>query len=319
MNARYVVFGEALTDFLHQGGAGWQAVAGGSCWNVARAGARLGIATGFAGAVSCDMFGDEIARLSLEAGLDLDYLQRAHKPPLLAMVAASHPPSYFFVGADSADLHFRPEALPEGWLDAAEIVHFGSISLAREPLASRLLALAAQVHAAGKRIAFDPNWRNAMGPAYAATLERMAQLADYIKVSDEDLTQLFPGLAQEEALSRLRSWAPRAAILFTRGAAGLQLITPEQCIDQSAFAVEVADTVGCGDASMAGWIASMLHHPGAGLASHAAFAAACAAVAASHSGAYAPALEQVHAILSNRMIDNSATTHQNSHKPPINL
>ena len=60
--ARYVVFGEALTDFIREEADHWRSVAGGSCWNVARVGARLGIATGFAGAVSSDLFGNEIVR-----------------------------------------------------------------------------------------------------------------------------------------------------------------------------------------------------------------------------------------------------------------
>lgn len=297
MNARYVVFGEALTDFLCGDDQRWQAVAGGSCWNVARAGARLGIHTGFAGAISCDIFGDDIARLSASAGLDLDYLQRAAKSPLLAMVTSTRPPSYFFIGDDSADLHFSADALPAGWLDAAQIVHFGSISLAREPLAARLLALAERARAAGKRIAFDPNWRNAMGQGYAVRFERMARIADYIKVSDEDLLHLFPGMAHDAALALLRAWAPAASILFTRGAAGLQLLTPAQTVQQAAFQVPLADTVGCGDASMAGWMCSLLRKPDASPAVHAEFAAACAAVAASHRGAYPPSLAEVEALL----------------------
>ncbi len=299
MNARYVVFGEALTDFLRRDDELWQAVPGGSCWNVARAGARLGIHTGFAGAVSNDVFGDELARLGAVAGLDPDYLQRSDKAPLLAMVASTAPPSYFFIGADSADLHFSPDALPAGWLDAADIVHFGSISLAREPLAGRLLALARHVRAAGKRIAFDPNWRHAMGAAYATPFEQMVRMADYVKVSDEDLQRLFPLLAPAEALLQIRSWAPGASILFTRGAAGLQLLTPDASVDQPAFAVPVVDTVGCGDASMAGWMCSLLRAPDAAPATHAAFAAACAAVAASHRGAYPPSLAEVDALLAH--------------------
>ncbi len=297
MTARYVVFGEALTDFLRQDDGLWKAVPGGSCWNVARSGARLGMATGFAGAISCDVFGDELARASAQAGLAPGYMQRVDKAPLLAMVTSTRPPSYFFVGADSADLHFAPEALPEHWLDTADIVHFGSISLAREPLAGRLLALARQVRLAGKRIAFDPNWRNAMGAGYGEVLEAMVRLADFIKVSDEDLEQLFPALDQDQALQRLRLWAPAASIMLTQGAAGLRLMTPHAQVTQAAFAVDVADTVGCGDASMAGWMCSMLRAPSASTASHAAFAAACAAVTASHQGAHAPSLDEVDALL----------------------
>ena len=295
--ARYVVFGEALTDFIREDADHWRSVAGGSCWNVARVGARLGIATGFAGAVSSDLFGNEIVRLSREAGLDMRFTQQIHKSPFLAMVVSKHPPQYFFVGDDSADINFDPDRLPVEWLAAAQIVHFGSLSLVREPLAGRLLNIAERVHAAGKRIAFDPNYRNLMDDNYRPTLQRVAALADYIKVSDEDLSGLFREWTETDALNHLRDWAPAAWILFTRGAAGLRLITPEREVVQPAFPVTIADTVGGGDASMGGWMSSILTRPDASLEDHAAFAAATAAVACQHPGAYAPRQAEVDALL----------------------
>lgn len=296
-DARYVVFGEALTDFIREDANHWRSVAGGSCWNVARVGARLGIATGFAGAVSSDLFGNEIVRLSREAGLDMRFTQQIHKSPFLAMVVSKHPPEYFFVGDDSADINFDPNRLPVDWLAGVQIVHFGSLGLVREPLAGKLLDIAERVHAAGKRIAFDPNYRNLMDQNYHVTLKRMAALADYIKVSDEDLTGLFPGWTETDALNQLRTWAPAAWILFTRGAAGLRLITPERDVVQPVFSITVADTVGGGDASMGGWISSILSRPDASLEDHAAFAAATAAVACQHLGAYAPRRAEVDSLM----------------------
>jgi fructokinase len=296
--ARFVVFGEALTDFIHEDGQHWRAVAGGGCWNVARAAARLGLPTGYAGAVSKDLFGDEHLRLSSEAGLDLRYLQQVDKPPLLAMVVAKNPPRYFFVGHDSADLNYDLARLPEGWLEAAEVVHFGSISLVREPQAARLVALAERVHAAGKRVSFDPNYRNLMDdPRYPATLARMAKVADYLKVSDEDLAGLFPGVSEAAALARLRAMAPRATVLFTRGAAGMRLVLSDREVPQPAFPVKVKDTVGAGDASTAAWMASLLTDPAAPPEAHVRFAAATAAVVCGHDGAHAPTRGEVEALL----------------------
>jgi fructokinase len=299
-SARYVVFGEALTDFIREGGNRWRSAAGGSPWNVARVGARLGLATGFAGAVSKDVFGEEIMRLSQEAGLDPRFVQQVDRAPLLALVVSKHPPQYFFVGENSADLHFDPEGLPQDWVASAEVVHFGSLSLARQPLASRLVAVAERVHAGNRRIAFDPNYRNLMNEAYLPTLRRMTELADYIKVSDEDLGGLFPDLDLVAALGRLRTWSPRASFLFTHGGAGLELITPERRVVQPAFPVRVEDTVGAGDASMAGWMFSVIMRPGAGLEDHAAFAAGAAAVACEHPGAYAPTFAEVSGFLAAR-------------------
>ncbi len=291
---RYVVFGEALTDMVRQADGSWLGLPGGSCWNVARVGARLGIDTAFAGAVSQDLFGDELARASEQAGLDMRFLQRVERSPFLAFVASRHPPQYFFVGDDSADLHFDPSRLPQGWRQAAEVIHFGSISLARQPLAACLCQEATQAAGAGKRIAFDPNYRELMNaPGYGETLAHMLRRASYVKISDEDLGGLFPALALDAALAQVRTMAPNATIMLTRGADGLTLLQSDSVVEQPAFRVNVADTVGCGDAAMGGWIAAVLAEPRPGLAAQAWLAAAAAAVAASHAGAYAPLRQEL--------------------------
>lgn len=297
---RFVVFGEALTDFLREGEDTWRAAPGGSCWNVARAAARLGVPTGFAGGVSQDPFGDVHLALSREAGLDLRFTQQLPRSPLLAMVVSRHPPRYFFVGDDSADLHFDPESLPAGWLDEAELLHFGCISLVREPLGGRLVAVAERARAAGKRICFDPNYRSLMGEAYRPRMERMAALADYVKVSEEDLGLMFPGDGLERALARLRGLAPRAQLLVTLGARGMELRTPDRTIFQPAFPVAVQDTVGAGDSSMAAWMAGVLGRPEAPPEEHLRWAAGTAALVCTRSGAYAPTRGEVEAFLAAR-------------------
>ena len=295
--ARLVVFGEALTDFIRDDDGLWRDVPGGSCWNVARTAARLGLPTGYAGAVSRDPFGEALMRLTREAGLDLRFTQQVDKSPLLAMVFSKSPPRYFFVGDDSADLAFDIGALPDGWLEAAECVHFGCISLVRQPHAGRLVALAERVHAAGKRICYDPNMRNLMGPDYLATAHRMAAVASSIKVSDEDLAGLFPTLDRDAAVRELRAMAPRADILLTLGGQGMMLLRGGRELRQPAFPVAVVDTVGAGDASMGGWVASQLLSPEAPAEAHLAFAAATASVVCGRSGAYAPTAREVQAVL----------------------
>lgn len=292
----FVVFGEALTDFIRQPDGQWRALPGGACWNVARVGARLGIATGYAGSVSRDVFGEELSLLTQKAGLDMRYLQQVSKSPLLAMVTSTTPPDYFFVGDDSADLHFDPDKLPAGWMDEARLIHFGCISLAREPLASRLLAIAVEGARRGKRIAFDPNWRKLMDqPDYPVLMRKLMAISHYVKVSDEDLDRLFPN--DPQALATLQALAPQAEILLTRGAQGMSWIHGGQVVEQAVYPVTVIDTVGCGDASMGGWIASMLRQPDAPARRHLQCAAACAALSAARAGAYAATWDEVQALI----------------------
>jgi fructokinase len=292
---RVVVFGEALTDLVQHEPGQWGGHPGGAPWNVARTLARLGVPAAFAGSISQDSLGDEIYQQSQSAGLDLRYLQRVEADPLVAVVPSSNPPRYFFAG--EADLAFNPENLPEGWLDAAELCHFSCISLAREPLASTLLAQAEKAKAAGKRISYDPNWRNLMGEDYCKRIfPVLIELADDIKLSDEDLQNIYPSLTPKQGLDRLREMNPEANILYTQGARGITLLSKDGEWNQPGIPIRVTDTVGAGDACMAGWLASGIISS-ASLQERLLFAAACASVSCQMAGAYAPTLEDVRTMM----------------------
>lgn len=294
---RFLAFGEALTDFVRTAGHTWESVAGGSCWNVARVAATLGVSTGWAGSVSSDLFGMEIVEQSRLAQLDMRFVQVVDRPPLIAMVHQKDPPQYFFLGTGTADLAFDEDALPQDWEQACQVAHFGCISLVRQPLGERLVSIAKRLKSQGVRISFDPNYRNLMGPDYPALFERMAALADIVKLSDEDLEQIYPSESGGAALDRLRHIAPEAMILYTRGAVGMMLMTPDTTLEQSVFPVDNADTVGAGDACVGGLIASQLLRPQAALADHLRFTAATAAAVCTHTGAYAPSRAEVEAIM----------------------
>lgn len=286
--------GEALTDMIDQGKDTWVARVGGSTWNVARALAGLGEKAAFAGAISQDRFGDALWAASEEVGLDLRLLQRVPRSPLLAIVEKSEPPHYFFIGDDSADLHFDPSQYPAGWTEALQWAHFGGISLARQPLASTLVALAKQLKAQGVSISYDPNYRNLMDERYTPTLEALASIADVIKVSDDDLRGLFPGLGVDEAFARLRAMNPAALFLLTRGGQGASLFRGEERVHAMAPKVAVVDTVGAGDASIAGLLHSLSRQPARSLQSHLHAALAAGSAACLQAGATPPTPAAMH-------------------------
>ena len=294
---RFVSAGEALTDLIRQEDGYWLARAGGAPWNVARVMAAFGIASAFAGGVGRDNFGNDIAALSKESGLDLRFLQRHDKPSLLAIVHETSPPRYYFIGTDSADLAFDPALLPHGWARSCEWLHCGGISLAREPLCGRLIGLLESAKAAGAKISFDPNFRNLMTAAYDETLARVAGMADVIKVSDEDLRGLFRTSDEAHALRQLKAFNPKAVILLTRGAAGAELHADGRILRQACTSVEIADTVGAGDASIGGLLYSLMNHPDADWAAHLRYAVAAGTAACLQPGAAPPSLAAVESVL----------------------
>ncbi|MDH4259518.1 MAG: carbohydrate kinase [Gammaproteobacteria bacterium] len=293
----FVAVGEALTDLVRTTGNRWISKVGGSSWNVARAVAAQGVDSAFAGAISCCWFGDALWRASKAAALDLRFLQRVDRSPLLAVVVQSRPPQYFFVGDDSADLYFDARALPSGWEEAVAWVHFGGISLAREPLAQRLVALATELHTLGVAISYDPNVRNVMDEQYQATFERMCRLASVIKVSDDDLIGLMRAVDPLQALQQVRARNPQAWWLYTEGAQGAQLLTPAGHWQARPPSIAAVDTIGAGDASIAALVAGRIQAPESAPETHLAGAVAAGTAACLTAGASPPTQEVVRVIL----------------------
>ncbi|MGV8865968.1 MAG: carbohydrate kinase family protein [Janthinobacterium svalbardensis] len=298
----FVSAGEALTDMLRTGADTWSSQVGGSTWNVARVMARLGVPSAFAGAVSLDVFGDALAAATEVAGLNMRFLQRHAKSPLLAIVHELHPPTYYFIGDDSADLHFDAAQLPAGWMQGAQWVHFGGISLAREPLAGKLVALAQELKAAGVKISYDPNFRIMMDERYDATLRRMTELSDVIKVSDEDLAGLFRHDDIDGAFATLRGWNRQATYLYTRGAQGAALYQGEQTWQAAPPVIEVVDSVGAGDASIGGLLYSLMYRHDADGGQHLRFAVAAGAGACLAAGGAPPSVQLVESLLERTIL-----------------
>jgi len=295
----FVAAGEALTDLIVQDPAQTQLLSqtGGSTWNVARTMAKLDVPTAFAGAISRDVFGDALWQASDEAKLDLRFLQRYDHAPLLAIVHRTDPPAYFFIGDDSADLQFDAAQLPAGWVAHCQWAHFGGVSLARQPLADKLVALAEQLKLKGVRISYDPNYRVLMDASYDATLRRMTEIADVVKVSEEDLVGLFRSDDIAAAFDTLRGWNPGATYLYTKGGDGASLHIGTEAWHLPAPKIAVVDTVGAGDASIAALAWSMMHRPDAKPLQHLRFTVAAGAAACLAAGASPPSLRAIEALL----------------------
>jgi fructokinase len=134
-----------------------------------------------------------------------------------------------------------------------------------------------------------------MGASYAPVMQKMTALADLIKVSDDDLRGLFPGVALEDALQRVRTAAPHAYCLLTRGGHGISsLFHGVERADARAPSVTVVDTVGAGDASVAGLLHSLSSHPARSLQAHLHAALAAGSAACLQSGATPPPQAAMH-------------------------
>ena len=82
----YLVCGEALFDFFSQADSsghankiGFQAIAGGSPFNVAVGLRRLGVSAGFFAGISDDYLGKRLTTVLAEEGVDMQFLVH-HRP-----------------------------------------------------------------------------------------------------------------------------------------------------------------------------------------------------------------------------------------------
>jgi fructokinase len=251
------VAGEVLTDLVPAGEDGlFHAVPGGSPANVAVGLSRLGVTARMLARLGPDALGRRL-RSHLEVnGVRLDRAVTAEEPSSLAVVSLGPDGAaeYDFRVDGTADWQWTDDELAEAVDDDVDALHVGSLAMLVEPGAAALHRLVERVRPAAT-ISYDPNVRPAlMGDrsAAAARVERLVALADVVKASTDDLAWLYPGVRPVDVA---RDWlaAGPSLVVVTRGGDGvLAAGRAAGELHRPAVPVVVRDTVGAGDAFMAG-------------------------------------------------------------------
>lgn len=256
--------GEALIDMIPtpsiEGRAGYVPHPGGAVFNTAVALGRLGTEVGLLTGLSRDLFGLQLEQALEASGVNRDLLIRSDGGSTLAFVnLVDGQATYTFFDAESAGRMLNPSDMPllPGRVKA---LFFGGISLASEPCSEAYAHLLAQERE-GRLVMLDPNVRPGFitdEAAYRARLERMICLADVVKVSDEDLSWLFPGAGPEGVKARgLLALGP-SLVIVTRGSKGANVFSgADEEMQIAAHPAQVVDTVGAGDAFNAGFLAAL--------------------------------------------------------------
>ncbi len=111
-------------------------------------------------------------------------------------------------------------------------------------------------------VVVDPNcrpWVIDAPDVYRARLQHILQMADLVKVSEEDLAWLDPGQPAFDAARALLDYGPKV-VLLTRGPAGATIIMPNAKTTVPAVPADVVDTIGAGDAFSGGFLAWWSSH-----------------------------------------------------------
>ncbi len=256
------VLGEVLIDLLPDGDK-QKAVVGGGPANTAVALSKLGIKAQFINGISTDTYGKSCRQYLEKAGVLLDFVNYSNKPTCTAKVTLDEQgnANYEFLIDGTATFNYAPEELPNLLTVIPSVLYIGSLVTVIEPSASVLHKWASVVKSIAP-IVFDPNIRPAVMPDRKSYLEqviRFVEIASVVKVSEDDLNWLYPGVEIDEVAHRLLELGPRL-IVVTLGDKGIFGYHNGEKLSVAAVKTKVVDTVGAGDTVGAILVEAIINH-----------------------------------------------------------
>ncbi len=277
-----VGLGEVLWDLFPEGKQ-----LGGAPANFAYITNLLGDRGIIASRVGDDAFGDEIQQRLGTLGLEASYLQSDSARPtgtVRVRVDQDGQPKFEITDMVAWDfLEWTPAW--ESLAQQADAICFGSLAQ-RSPASRETIHKFLGAARPGTARIFDVNLRQAF---YSAkVLSESLKFADIAKLNAEELPRVvellgIPHHGEQPSAERLRFAYGLKLVCVTRGARGSLLVSESERHEHPGFRVQVADTVGAGDA----FAAALVHHflRGAGLAAMNEAANRVGAWVASHAGA----------------------------------
>ena len=211
--------------------------------------AKLGAAVRTAGAIGTDPAGDALLSLLDRAGIDTNLVVRKPDVPTSMSVLPIRPngerPSLHLLGANLA---YTLDDVDWDAVAAADHLHLGGAEMLGPDFATRILKHAKDNGASTSVDLIAPGGMGTfdlIAPALAYT--------DYL-LPNEDQVLGFTGTADlADGCSRLLD-AGAGLLAITCGADGAMIVSREETQQVPAFAVDVVDTTGCGDAFSAGFV-----------------------------------------------------------------
>lgn len=233
--------GTTLVDDVRMTAAG---TAGGTALTLV----KLGASVRSAGALGADATGDMLVQLLTRAGVDTTGLVRrtgvSTSTSVLPIRSNGDRPSLHLLGAN---LSYTAGDLDLATLEWADHVHLGAPELIGDEAVTILRAAkergcttSADLVAPGELLSLD-------------ALESVLGLVDMLLPNDEQVLGLTGETDVAAAAKRLVDAGP-ALVAVTCGGDGAVVVTATSLDRVPAFAVEVVDTTGCGDAFSAGFV-----------------------------------------------------------------
>jgi fructokinase len=308
------VIGEALIDLVPAGDElVFRARQGGSPLNVAVGLARLGVRTSIMARLSSTAFGRALRQYLAAESVDVSACPDTTLPATLAVVTLdeSSDAVYDFYTQGTADWQWTPPELERIPPDTT-VVHFGSIASWTQPGWRPVVERARRLHESARTlVSYDPNIRPVLcGERAEATfrVEQAVSCSHLVKVSEEDLAWLYPGVPAGGSAAEWLSLGPELVVV-TKGPGGAVCYSSGGAEATSpGRAVRVTDTVGAGDSFTSALLVALMRSgysspgllgetPAGDLAEALRFAIAASSVTCTRAGADPPRSADVAAVL----------------------
>jgi fructokinase len=258
MKKKVVGLGEVLWDLFPAG-----ARLGGAPANFAYITTLMGDRGIVASRVGQDSRGVEALRRLDELGLDIDYVQtdRDHPTGTVNVDVDGNGQPRFEIAQPVAWDHLQWTPEWQRLAEATDAVCFGSLAQ-RSPTSRQTIQRFLRAVPSSTLKIFDVNLRQSF---YSQEiLAASMKLADMVKLNNDELPKIMSlsRLPHKDELSSARRLIEEyelELVSITRGGRGSLLVSSKNSSEHPGFKVQVADTVGSGDAFTAGLVHEYLH------------------------------------------------------------
>jgi 2-dehydro-3-deoxygluconokinase len=239
---------------------------GGAESNVAIGVSRLGVPATWIGRLGRDPIGDLVERHLL--GERVRCIVRRDDAPTAIMLrerrtGSAQNVTYYRHG--SAGSHLCPDDLPEGVIEDAGVLHLSGITPALgEAPAATVREAVRRARAAGVPVSVDLNFRSRLWDAATAApvFRELAAGADMLFAGDDEARIALeiddPEKAGPDDLAAALADLGPAEVVVKRGRHGATALIDGVLIEVPAVPVHAVDSVGAGDAFVAGYLAGRL-------------------------------------------------------------
>jgi sugar/nucleoside kinase (ribokinase family) len=210
---------------------------------------RLGADVHSVGAVGTDPIGDTLLALLAREGVDTSRLVRKPEAQTSASVLPVRPngdrPAWHCIGANGA---LTPDDIDLSTVPGLGHVHLGGPEFLGGPAAAELLAAARELGCTTSVDVLAPG-----DPDLLAWIADCLPHTDFLLPNDEQVLGFTGQRSLAEGAGRLLE-AGAGCVAVTQGSKGALVVDGDGATEVPAFAVDVVDTTGCGDAFSAGFL-----------------------------------------------------------------